>query len=67
MSTKYGDPNFELLQNLRQSVVFFAANKTFVQASELATLLIKQDGTIRPFAEFKKAAEPLLGNTMANG
>jgi Phage Mu protein F like protein len=61
MSTKYGDPNFELLQNLRQSVVFFAANKTFVQASELADLLIKQDGTIRPFQEFKTAAEPLLG------
>lgn len=56
----YGQPNFELLQNLRQSVVFFAANKTFVQATELAGLLVRQDGTIRPFGEFKKAAAPIV-------
>lgn len=65
-TVRYGQPNFELLQNLRQSVVFFAASKTFLQASELSDLLIAQDGSIRQFADFSKMAEPILNNYNRN-
>jgi hypothetical protein len=59
--TTYGDPSFELLQNLRQSTVFFAANKTFTQAQELADLLVNPDGTVRNWQDFKTLARPLVG------
>lgn len=56
----YGDPSEELLFQLRRSALFFSAHKTYLQVKELGDLLIREDGTIRPFAEFRKMARPLI-------
>ena len=56
----YGSPSEELLFQLRRSAVFFSAHKTFSQVKELGDLMIRPDGTIRPWAEFRRMAAPLV-------
>lgn len=55
----YGQPSFQLKQKLKESAIFFAASKTILQAQELSALLLRPDGTVRPWREFRDLATPI--------
>lgn len=59
---QWGDPNYEFLQELKYNNAVFAAFKTHRQQNDLAALLLDDEGKQRPFSDFQKAAEPIIGS-----
>lgn len=57
----YFAKNDELTAALSESASWFAANKSYWLASELAKLITNEQGNRVTFAQFSKAAEPVLG------
>lgn len=58
----YNHPDYEFLQELKYNNAVFAAFKTHRQQNDLFALLKNEDGTPKPFAQFKKDSEPIIGN-----
>lgn len=56
---EYGQPNYELAQQLRQSSAVFASAKSLNQAKELAALTVRPDGKVRTWEEFETLAKPI--------
>ena len=54
-----GDPDLE--RELRYNMSVWSAFKTHAEADDLARLLVDSRGRMRSFAEFRKAARPLIG------
>lgn len=54
-----GDPDLE--RELRYNMSVWSAFKTHAEADDLARLLVDSRGRTRSFAEFRKAARPLIG------
>ncbi len=57
---KYGEPDFEMSERLRDSAAVFAARKTVEQTQELAKLLVRANGETRPWEEFRELAKPIV-------
>ena len=57
----YNQPTRAFADGLKQSVARFAARKSLQQARDLAALLDK-NGTRRPWREFQRLAQPIVGN-----
>jgi hypothetical protein len=57
---KYGEPNFELVEQLRGSAALFSAHKTEKQANDLVALLTKENGHVRSWKEFQEQAKPIV-------
>ncbi|RIV21383.1 hypothetical protein DYU11_18430 [Fibrisoma montanum] len=59
---QYGKPNPAFLGHMHKTGTWFSARKSYVQQQELAKLLMSEDGTTkRPWREFKKAAQGIVG------
>lgn len=58
---RFGSPDYDFLEELERNNAVFAAFKTHRQQNDLAALLRDKDGNLRGFADFKKAAEPVIG------
>lgn len=58
---RFGSPDYDFLGELERNNAVFAAFKTHRQQNDLAALLRDKDGNPRGFADFKKAAEPVIG------
>ncbi|WP_420582075.1 phage portal protein family protein [Reichenbachiella sp.] len=54
---QYGSPSHQLLNQLRHNVHVFAAFKNHHHTNELVKALVDDEGQIRSFGEFKKAAK----------
>ncbi|MEG1464840.1 MAG: hypothetical protein RSC11_08090, partial [Mucinivorans sp.] len=63
---KYGDQNFDLVNQLRHNAAVFSAFKTHRQQNDLHAELFDADGKVRSFAEFRKATAPILSNYNVN-
>lgn len=61
-SLKYGDDDFDFANNLKYNNALFSAFKTHKQQNELHDQMLDTDGNVRSFAEFRKAATPIIGN-----
>lgn len=58
---RFGSPDYDFLEELERNNAVFAAFKTHRQQNDLAALLRDKDGNLRGFADFKKAAGPVIG------
>jgi hypothetical protein len=61
VSIAYNSPHFEFSMKLRESGLWFAARKSYAQASDLAALLDNGKRSKRTWAEFRKLAAPITG------
>ena len=59
---KYGEPNYEFVQQLKKSGAWFAARKSFRQREELAALLLDDKGKVRTWKQFKAASQTVVTN-----
>jgi Contact-dependent growth inhibition CdiA C-terminal domain len=60
---KYGMPDFEFVHQLQNSAKYFAARKTALQVVQLTALVgDAENGTRRPWGEYKKLARGVVGN-----
>lgn len=62
----YKHPDYEFLQEVKYNNAVFAAFKTHRQQNDLFAQLCGSDGTPKPFAQFKKDVEPIIGNYNIN-
>lgn len=62
----YKHPDYEFLQEVKYNNAVFAAFKTHRQQNDLFAQLCGSDGTPKPFAEFKKDTETIIGNYNIN-
>jgi len=62
----YGQPNYELAEQLRQSTAIFSAAKSLQQAKELASLLVRPDGKTRNWEEFQTLSKSIDENYNQN-
>lgn len=62
----YDHPDYEFLQEIKYNNAVFAAFKTHRQQNDLFAQLTDGDGRPKPFAQFKKDAEPIIGNYNIN-
>jgi SPP1 gp7 family putative phage head morphogenesis protein len=53
------DIRYQLAKDLQTNVYRFSAAKTYQQTKELNSLLVNQDGVVRTFWEYKKAAREI--------
>lgn len=60
-STAYSDPAYELQTQFRHNIQAFAAFKNHEEISQLVKLLKDDKGAVRSFSDFKKVAEPVIG------
>lgn len=61
-AVKFGEPNFEFSEQLKDSAALFAARKTKKQAQALADLTVKPNGHVRTWEEFKSLSAPIVGD-----
>ena len=61
LSSELGGGDPELERELRYNMSVWSAFKTHTEADDLARLLVDSRGRMRSFAEFRKAARPLIG------
>lgn len=59
---KYGEPNFDLAEQLRKSAALFSASKSWQEANQLAALTVRPDGKIRDWEEFEVLSRPIVGD-----
>ncbi|GAB3734974.1 phage head morphogenesis protein [Spirosoma lituiforme] len=59
---KYGEPNYEFVQQLKKSGAWFSARKTYRQREELAALLTDEKGKVRTWRQFKAASQSIVSN-----
>ena len=57
----WGDPDPAFLRELKNNNAVFAAFKTHRQQNDLAVQLLDENGDLRPFPDFRKATEPIIG------
>lgn len=62
----YTHPDYDFLQEVKYNNAVFAAFKTHRQQNDLFAQLTDEDGTPKPFAQFKKDVEPIIGNYNVN-
>lgn len=61
VETGFGAANADFLNELKYNNAVFAAFKTHRQQNDLAALMIDPDGALRPFNDFRKATEAVIG------
>lgn len=57
---KFGDPDFDFVQELKYNNAVFSAFKSHHKSKELASLIRDENGSLKPFSQFKKDAQPFV-------
>jgi hypothetical protein len=63
---KYGQPNYALVEQLKESAAIFSSAKTLQQGKELAALITRPDGKYRSWDEFQTLAKQVDENYNQN-
>jgi len=65
-SISYDHPDFDFVNELKHNNAVFSAFKTHRQQNDLAKLLLDENGTLKPFDQFRRDAEPVIGEYNRN-
>ncbi len=60
-ASSFGSPEPAFEYELRYNMAVWSAFKTHREMEDLAGLLVRPDGRLRSFAEFRKLAQPIIG------
>ena len=63
---EFDSKDADLLQQLRENVYMFSSAKTYQQVKDIAGKITTDDGTLRPFNEFKKDATQIFDEYNVN-
>jgi len=58
---KFGEPDYDFIQELKYNNAVFSAFKTHRQQNDLAKQLINDKGNMKSFSDFKKDTETIIG------
>lgn len=65
-TVRFGHPDYDFLQALKHNTDVLAAYKTHRQQNDLAALMLDEDGKLKPFNDFRRDVEGMIGKYNQN-